>query len=37
MPESSNIGFVEGKKIKGYGVRKKTFEGYRIGPLFADD
>ena len=27
----------EGGTIKGYGILRKSWEGYRIGPLFADE
>ena len=30
------LGFVQEKQLKGYGVIRKCFEGYKIGPLFAD-
>ncbi|WP_454780990.1 GNAT family N-acetyltransferase [Legionella sp. WA2022007384] len=30
------LGFVQEKQLKGYGVIRKCFEGYKIGPLFAN-
>ncbi|KTD73063.1 GNAT family N-acetyltransferase [Legionella tucsonensis] len=30
------LGYVQEKQLKGYGVIRKCFEGYKIGPLFAD-
>ncbi len=30
------IAFMEDKAIKGYGVIRRCFNGYKIGPLFAD-
>jgi GNAT superfamily N-acetyltransferase len=37
QPGSFSYGFVFGRKLKGYGVIRKCFEGYKIGPLFADN
>lgn len=31
------LGFVQDKNLKGYGVIRKCHEGYKIGPLFADN
>ena len=31
------LGFYENEQLKGYGVIRSATEGYRIGPLFADD
>jgi len=36
QPKSFTYGFVKNKKLLGYGVLSKCFEGYKIGPLFAD-
>lgn len=30
------LAYVENNELKGYGVIRKCFEGYKIGPLFAD-
>jgi GNAT superfamily N-acetyltransferase len=30
------LGYVQDKQLKGYGVIRKCFDGYKIGPLFAD-
>ena len=30
------LGFVDGRRLKGYGVLRKCRSGYKIGPLFAD-
>ncbi|VEB35203.1 GNAT family acetyltransferase [Legionella sainthelensi] len=30
------LGYVQEKQLKGYGVIRKCFKGYKIGPLFAD-
>ncbi|WP_217631363.1 GNAT family N-acetyltransferase [Microbulbifer yueqingensis] len=37
QPESSAIGAVEEGRLRGYGVIRTCHEGFRIGPLFADD
>ncbi|STY29545.1 GNAT family acetyltransferase [Legionella wadsworthii] len=31
------LGYVQENQLKGYGVIRKCFEGYKIGPLFADN
>ncbi|KTC88926.1 GNAT family N-acetyltransferase [Fluoribacter dumoffii] len=31
------IGYIKENKIEGYGVIRKCFDGYKIGPLFADN
>jgi len=36
QPESLAIGFVEKKKLLGYGMVRKCRTGYKVGPLFAD-
>ena len=33
---SMALGFVQDNQLKGYGVIRKCFEGFKIGPLFAD-
>ncbi len=37
QPESFAYGYINNNKIVGYGVLRKCFEGYKIGPLFADN
>jgi ribosomal protein S18 acetylase RimI-like enzyme len=37
QPGSAAIGFAERERLKGYGVLRPCREGYKIGPLFADD
>ncbi len=38
LPESKGFGYVdENKKLLGYGILKKTSDGYNIAPLFADN
>lgn len=37
QPESSAFAILDKETIKGYGVIRKCFDGYKIGPLFADD
>jgi len=37
QPDSSTFAAVEAGKLKGYGVIRKCQNGYKIGPLFADD
>jgi hypothetical protein len=37
LPESHGLVAYETGRIKGYGVIRPSFSGYRIGPLFADD
>ncbi len=36
MPGSWSSAFVDGGSLRGYGVIRRCFEGYKIGPLFAD-
>lgn len=31
------LGYLEKELVRGYGVIRKCFSGYKIGPLFADD
>lgn len=35
--EARTVAFVEDGAVKGYAVRRKCREGYKVGPLFADD
>jgi hypothetical protein len=37
QPKSFSYGYIENGKLIGYGVLRKCFEGYKIGPLFADN
>lgn len=37
MPESKAIQYTRNKAIVGYAVMRKALEGYKIGPLFAQD
>lgn len=37
QPEGFAYGYVKDGKILGYGVLRKCYEGYKIGPLFADN
>lgn len=36
-PSSISLGYLDNKKLLGYGVIRKCVEGYKIGPLFADN
>lgn len=36
MPESFSLGYTKNNQLLGYGVLRKCFKGYKIGPLFAD-
>jgi len=37
QPESFAYGYIKNGNSMGYGVLRKCFEGYKIGPLFADN
>jgi GNAT superfamily N-acetyltransferase len=37
QPDSTAIAAVHDGKMRGYGVLRKCFNGFKIGPLFADD
>ncbi|MGR8933396.1 MAG: GNAT family N-acetyltransferase [Gammaproteobacteria bacterium] len=37
QPESLAFGFIEQGVLRGYAVRRRCLDGYKIGPLFADD
>jgi GNAT superfamily N-acetyltransferase len=37
MPESYAMGTVQDGKLLGYGVLRKCYSGWKVGPLFADD
>jgi GNAT superfamily N-acetyltransferase len=36
QPESYSFAAIEAEKLKGYGIIRKCWQGYKIGPLFAD-
>lgn len=35
QPNSHALGYMENEQLRGYGVIRKCFKGYKIGPLFA--
>jgi hypothetical protein len=37
QPHAVALGVVDGRTLKGYGVLRDCREGFKIGPLFADD
>lgn len=37
QPQAKSLFYTVGGKIKGYVVRRRCLEGYKIGPLFADN
>ncbi|MFC1646918.1 GNAT family N-acetyltransferase [Patescibacteria group bacterium] len=37
QPESLSLGVVRNKKLVGFGMVRKCQEGYKVGPLFADN
>ena len=37
QPESLAVGILDNNKLAGYGVIRKCLEGFKIGPLFADN
>lgn len=37
LPASPALGYVEQERLRGYGVIRPCRQGYKIGPLFADD
>lgn len=37
MPESIALGIKEDNQLAGYAVLRKCYEGYKVGPLFADN
>ncbi len=37
QPESVALGLLRAGKLAGFGVARKAVEGFKIGPLFADD
>jgi ribosomal protein S18 acetylase RimI-like enzyme len=37
QPQGAALGVMEGRSLKGYGVFRACREGFKIGPLFADD
>ncbi|MFB8828687.1 GNAT family N-acetyltransferase [Azotobacter sp. CWF10] len=36
QPDARALGILQAGRLAGYGVRRKCFSGYKIGPLFAD-
>jgi len=36
MPESVGVAYIEDGLIRGYGLIRRCYRGYKIGPLFAD-
>jgi hypothetical protein len=37
LPESVGLGCVRHGRLSGYGVLRRSVEGFKVGPLFADD
>jgi GNAT superfamily N-acetyltransferase len=37
QPQAVGFGAVDGRRLRGYGVLRACREGFKIGPLFADD
>jgi hypothetical protein len=37
QPDSTALGILRGSTLAGYGVVRRSRDGYKIGPLFADD
>jgi len=37
QPQGRALFFSSGEQIRGFAVRRKCLEGYKVGPLFADD
>jgi len=37
QPQSHAVGLIENNTLKGYGVVRKCIDGYKVGPLFADN
>ena len=37
QPQTHALGVLDGRSLKGYGVMRACREGFKIGPLFADD
>jgi hypothetical protein len=37
MPQTMSLGWMSDGKLRGYGVIRQCREGFKIGPLFADD
>ena len=36
-PQTKALGILDGQQLKGYGVIRKCRQGYKIGPVFAED
>ena len=37
QPQAVALGVVDGRRLRGYGVLRPCQEGFKVGPLFADD
>ncbi len=37
MPESYSLAITNNSKIEGYGLIRKCYKGYKIGPIFAEN
>ena len=37
MPDSHALGFVRDDRLVGYGIVRRCQEGFKVGPLFADN
>jgi Acetyltransferase (GNAT) domain len=37
QPQAVGLGVVDGRRLAGYGVLRACHEGFKIGPLFAED
>ena len=37
QPDAAALGWLDNGRLAGFGVRRRCFEGHKIGPLFADD
>jgi len=37
MPQSYSLAITDNSKIKGYGVIRECYKGFKIGPIFAED
>ncbi|MBS1514775.1 MAG: GNAT family N-acetyltransferase [Bacteroidetes bacterium] len=37
MPESYSLAITDNSKLAGYGLIRKCFKGYKIGPIFAEE
>jgi ribosomal protein S18 acetylase RimI-like enzyme len=37
LPEAAGLGCLRGGRLAGFGVVRRSVEGFKVGPLFADD